>query len=138
VVADRFESRARAQPDAVTRLRHEVVRYAQSLGVAERVLDGLRLALSEALTNVVMHAYAGREPGLMSVQAWRDEDEHLVVQVCDEGHGLVPRLDSRGLGLGIGLMGTLADEFGIANRERTPGTVVTLRFALLKPAPCVS
>lgn len=138
MVADRFESRAVAGPDAITNLRHEVVRYAQSLGATAEVLEGLQLAVSEALTNVVVHAYVGREPGSMIVEAWPDEDDHLVVRVCDEGHGLIPRADSPGLGLGIGLMASMADEFQIASREGTPGTIVSLRFALSTRVACLS
>lgn len=138
VVADKFEARAVARPDAITKLRHEAARYAQSLGASPELLDSLRLAVSEALTNIVLHAYLGREPGLMIVEAWCDEDEHLLVRICDEGDGLRPRADSPGLGVGIGLMASMAEDFRIANREETPGTIVSLRFSLGKEAACAS
>lgn len=138
MIAEQFEMRAPARPEAIAELRHELVRYAQSIGASRRVLDGLRLAVSEALTNAVVHAYVGREPGVMIVEASCTEDEHLVVHVCDEGHGLVPRFDSPGLGLGIGVMASMADEFAISNREKSAGTIVSLRFALLSRALCAS
>lgn len=119
----------RARPDEVARLQHEVVAYIKELGAPEPVVDGVRLAVSEALTNVVLHAYLGRNPGTMIAEAWRDAD-HLLVRVCDEGHGLVPRADSPGLGVGIPLMASMADDFRIANRDGIPGTIVSLRFSL--------
>lgn len=119
-----------AQAEAIAALRTALVRHASALGANAEVCDAVRLAVSEALTNVVMHAYLGAEPGDMIVQAWTDHDDHLTVRVLDEGHGLVPRADSPGLGLGLGLMAQMADDFQIGNREGTPGTTVSLRFTL--------
>jgi serine/threonine-protein kinase RsbW len=127
---ERFQTRALAQPEAIAVLRSALVRYAGSLGADAQVREAVQLAVSEALTNVVMHAYLGSEPGDMIVQAWIDDDRRLTVRVLDEGHGLVPRPDSPGLGLGLGLMAQMSDDFRIANREGTPGTTVSLRFLL--------
>ena len=138
VVDDLFQRRGVARSTAIAQLRGEVTDYAESLGAPGGVLDNVRLAVSEALTNIVMHAYAGRDPGDMIVEAWCDEDEHLVVRVCDEGHGLIPRTDSSGLGIGIGLMASMADTFRIANRDGTPGTIVSMRFSLCPESVCVN
>ena len=129
VIADRFMSQGPARPQEVGRLRREVAGYAQKLGAPESVVDGVRLAVSEALANVVLHAYVGRAPGIMSVEAWSDADD-LMVRVCDEGRGLVPRVDSPGLGVGIPLMASVVDDFSVANRDGTPGTIVSLRLSL--------
>ena len=118
-----------ALPGEVGRLRREVAGYAEELGAPEQVVDGVRVAVSEALSNAVLHAYAGRDPGIMIAEAWCDADD-LLVRVCDEGHGLVPRVDSPGLGVGISLMASMADDFSVANRDGTPGTIVSLRFSL--------
>jgi serine/threonine-protein kinase RsbW/stage II sporulation protein AB (anti-sigma F factor) len=107
-----------------------VWQHALRLGASDEMGSAIRLAVGEALTNIVMHAYAGSNPGAMTVQAWLDEDEHFTVRVLDEGHGLIPRTDSPGLGLGLGLMAQMSDDFRIANREGTRGTTVSLRFAL--------
>jgi anti-sigma regulatory factor (Ser/Thr protein kinase) len=99
------------------------------LGAPESVVDDVRSAVSEALANAVLHAYVGRAPGIMLVEAWCDADD-LIVRVCDEGRGLVPRLDSPGLGVGISLMASMVDDFSVTNRDGTPGTIVSLRFSL--------
>lgn len=129
VVANRFMSRGPARPAEVGRLRREIAGYVEHLGAPESVVDGVRLAVSEALTNVVLHAYVGRAPGSMIVEAWCDGDD-LLVRVYDEGRGLVPHVDSPGLGVGISLMASMADDFSVANRDGTPGTNVSLRLSL--------
>ena len=127
-----------ARPDEVRRLRREVAGYVEELGATEPVVEGVRLAVSEALSNAVLHAYVGRDPGIMSAEVWSDGDD-LLVRVCDEGQGLVPRIDSPGLGVGISLMASMADDFSVANRDDTPGTIVSLRFSLAGvPEPRVS
>lgn len=127
---DVFERQAPALPEEIAALRTAVFRHALSLGASEPLGQSIRLAVGEALTNVVMHAYVGGKPGMMHVQAWLDDGRHFVVQIFDEGHGLIPRADSPGLGLGMGLMAQMSDDFRVANREGKPGTTVSLRFSL--------
>jgi serine/threonine-protein kinase RsbW/stage II sporulation protein AB (anti-sigma F factor) len=121
-----------ATADAVGRLRHAVVDFAESVGASDATSDAVRLAVSEALTNVVVHAYVGREPGPMIVQACLNGKGALSVFVCDEGPGPMPHLHGPGLGLGLGLMAQLADAFGIENRQPR-GTILSLRFSLAGP-----
>jgi serine/threonine-protein kinase RsbW len=123
--------RTLAQPRGIPELRHQVVAFARKVGASEAVGDAVRLAVSEALTNVVVHAYDGGEPGEMTVEAWRDDDrQQLVVVVLDEGRGVLPTPLRRGMGLGLGLMAQMADTFAMSSRDGTPGTVVSLSFAL--------
>lgn len=132
-----FERHALALPEELAALRNAVWRHALELGASEELGQSIRLAVGEALTNVVMHAYVGGNPGTMLVQAWLDEGEHFNVKILDEGHGLIPRTDSPGLGLGMGLMAQMSDDFRVANREGTRGTTVSLRFALAElPSAC--
>ena len=121
-----------ATPDAVGRLRQAVVDYAKDLGASDETSAAVKLTVSEALSNVVAHAYVGREPGPMIVEARLNGGGNLLVFVCDEGPGPMPRLGRPGLGLGFGLMAQLADAFGIENR-RPRGTIVSLRFSLAGP-----
>ena len=124
--------RVRADAAAIRQVRCEVVEYAERLGAREELCDAVRLALSEALTNVVRHAYSEHEQGDMIVEARHDDDDHLAVMVCDEGRGLVPapRKQTSGLGLGLSLMAQMANDFAIANRDDQSGTIVSMRFPL--------
>lgn len=125
---------APARPEEIAPLRTAVWQHALDMGASESVGDAVRVAVSEAITNAVLHAYVGGPPGNVTVDAWLEGADHLAVRVLDEGHGLVPRTDSPGLGLGMGLMAQMADDFRVANREGTPGTTVLLRFLLDPPA----
>lgn len=130
---ERLERRALAQPQAVGQLRREVAVYAKNVGATDDTREAVMLAVSEALTNVVVHAYADRDPGPMIVEAWTDEDGHLLIVISDEGEGMVPRTDSPGLGLGLSLMAQMADDVHVANRGDLQGATVSLRFPLSVP-----
>jgi hypothetical protein len=67
----------------------------------------------------------GRAPGTIIVEAWCDADD-LPVRVGDGGRGLVPHVDSPGLGVGISLLASLVDDFTLANRDGMPGAIVSL------------
>lgn len=129
-LSERLRRRAVAEPSAIRELRQELGQYAKGVGASPATHDAVKLALSEALTNVVVHAYVGREPGPMIVEAWTDGDGHLLVLIFDEGVGMVPRPDSPGLGLGLSIMAQMADELRVANRHERTGTVVSMRFSL--------
>lgn len=125
-----WERRAPAEPATIGALRRELVTYARSVGASEPTCDAIALAASEALTNVVRHAYIGREPGPIIIEARLDNGHRLLVRVADEGVGLRPRADSPGLGLGLGLMAQMADDFAVVHRHEPPGAVVSLSFSL--------
>jgi serine/threonine-protein kinase RsbW len=103
---------------------------------AGRVGDGytVALAVSEAVTNVVIHAYRdrdpGSEPGEVHVTATIDGEE-LLVSVADEGLGMHPRSDSPGAGLGLPIIATLADRFEV--QQQRGGTRVLIGFRLAGP-----
>ena len=131
-VLDRLKLRAPAQPEAIPEMRHKVVAYADRLGAAESACEAVRLAVSEAVTNVVVHAYEGQETGDVSVEAWPDGDHHLMVVITDDGRGFLPRPPSvgMGMGMGMGLMAQVADAFIVTSRDGMPGVTVSLSFAL--------
>ena len=111
-------------------LRREIVAFAADHGACRSARDAVALAVSEAVTNAVLHGYAGRDAGHVLAEARCDGDGHLIVVVCDDGHGMIPRTDSPGLGLGMSLMAQMADDFRICDRPDAGGTRVALRFAL--------
>jgi serine/threonine-protein kinase RsbW/stage II sporulation protein AB (anti-sigma F factor) len=99
-------------------------------GLSGLALERFELAVSEALTNAVLHAYPDGE-GPMSVEI--DVDEHaLRVTVADEGDGMAAQARNRGLGLGLGILASAADACAIRSR-RGAGMEVTLVFELHGP-----
>jgi serine/threonine-protein kinase RsbW len=115
----------RAVAGNVPPLRHTAVRAARWIGLDESIVKRMALAVSEAATNAVLHAFPDG-PGTVHLVVFED-DSVVEVVVADDGIGLTPRADSPGLGLGLGLIAEIADEL----RIRTPpsgGTEIRMRF----------
>lgn len=126
----RLEHCLPARAECIGPLRRALVAYAASNGASAQQRDDIALAASEALSNVVVHAYAGREdPGDIQVAAWM-QDDALHVTVCDQGIGIAPRLDSPGLGLGLAIIGRVCDQLVIENAEGEAGARVRMSFAI--------
>ena len=117
----------RATPDVISTLRHAVADYAHSVGIDGAQLDGVRLAVSEAISNVVLHAYQD-EPGAVHVTAHVVRDE-LWVLVSDEGRGYNASPIRAGLGWGLAFITDAADEFVLAERS-DGGTEARMVFRL--------
>jgi anti-sigma regulatory factor (Ser/Thr protein kinase) len=120
---------ARPGAEEVARLRHAVVDYAASQGVRPERVQDLAIAVSEVVTNAVMHAYPadGRPDGLITVMATVNGDE-MTVRVVDDGVGLRPRSDSPGAGLGLAIASSVARRMVVERPERG-GTEVRMTFA---------
>jgi len=100
-----------ARPENIAVVRHMLGAVGQAIELPPAVVDDLRLAVTEACTNVVRHAYPGRS-GTLDVVV-RPEGERLEVTVADSGRGMGPSPDRRGPGLGLPLIAALADSFDI-------------------------
>lgn len=116
-----------AVPDSVPLARHELVQFALHAGASEDQAETVRLATSEALTNVVMHAY-GDGQGQIHVRANLARGE-LWILIGDDGDGLRAHNDSPGLGVGLALIAQCSDGLTIVNRA-AGGTEVRMRFNL--------
>jgi anti-sigma regulatory factor (Ser/Thr protein kinase) len=129
--APALDLRLPAVPGAASDARRAVHTVAAGL-VADAY--AVALAVSEAVTNVVVHAYRDREPdadpGHVHVTVGV-EDGELLVFVADDGIGLSPRRDSPGAGLGLPIIATLADRVEV--QQRAAGTRVLLAFRLAAP-----
>ena len=113
--------------------RRAVVDWARSYVEDRAVLSDIALAITEAATNVVLHAYRDHEvPGTVTIEAEGYED-HVRFSVRDAGSGLAPRVDSPGLGLGLGLIAQVADSADVRAPE-DGGTEVIMRFNVSRAA----
>jgi serine/threonine-protein kinase RsbW/stage II sporulation protein AB (anti-sigma F factor) len=127
-----LDARFPAQPSQVPAIRKAVAEIARQRGAAQHTVVQITLAVSEAATNAVLHAYrdgaSAREGDVRVVVRAKDEST-LDIRVRDRGVGPLPRADSPGLGLGMGLMAHDADSFEI-RAVPEGGTEVVLRFEL--------
>ena len=122
-----------AHPDRVSEARVSVTRWLDATSTrSTHLLDDVALAVSEACTNAVVHAYRN-EAGQIADPSFRVVAEQVgsdvQVTVSDTGVGLTPRVDSPGLGLGLPLIATLAKTVDIHAGAGGGGTVVSMLFA---------
>ena len=115
-------------------MRRRAAAFALAAGASEDMTRAVELAVSETITNAVLHAYVGREPGRVSLRCQGD-GERMIVEVVDEGVGVAARRDSPGVGHGLALVGALARTLEVAPRAGGPGTVVKMAFADAAPTP---
>jgi anti-sigma regulatory factor (Ser/Thr protein kinase) len=120
-----------AEAREVARLRSAVVSFAAEHGVQEPPIGDLKIAISEAMTNVIVHAYNGRDRGEIHISVSVDlRSREMTVVVADEGSGMNPRPDSPGMGLGLPLIGNLASNLRVSSAPGGLGTEVRMRFEL--------
>lgn len=116
----------RPRAENVTRLRHAVMDYSVRHGLGPPQVDDVALAVTEVVSNAVMHAYRDGGDGTITVNASSEGDE-LTIRIADDGVGFTPRPDSPGAGLGLTIACHVADRFEIERLR--PGTAVSLTFA---------
>src|SRR5436305_10348942 len=87
---------------SVSAARYELTEFAKPAGASDYELQSIRLAVSEALTNVVLHAYRGSS-GQIHVNAAVAGGE-LWILIADDGAGLHAGGTSGGLGIGLALI----------------------------------
>jgi len=116
---------ARAEYIAV--IRHVLGAFAEAMRLPADVVADMRLAVTEACTNVVRHAYDDGDSGTIDVVVQRN-GERLDVIVSDHGRGMGPSPDIDGPGLGLPLIAALADSIKV---EEAPihGNRLRMSFA---------
>jgi serine/threonine-protein kinase RsbW len=123
-----------AKPEYITLCRLALTGLSRLRPLPDETLADLKLALTEACSNSVRHAYADRE-GSVEILYELHEDR-LVIEVLDEGEGFeageTEKADelTEG-GLGIAIIRAIADEFEVG--ERAGGTGSRLRFVKVLP-----
>ena len=94
---------------------------ADALDFDAAVLADMKMAVTEACTNVVVHAY-DEDAGMLEVEMLADENG-LTIVVRDHGAGIQPRparSEPPALGLGLPLIAALSDAFELKGSRR-PG-----------------
>ena len=120
-----------ARPENVSVIRHVLGAFAEALQLPDELVEDLRLAVTEACTNVVRHAYPPELPGPVEVTI-RPLDEHVRVVVADYGRGIGSSADTTGPGLGLPLISAIAEDVDL---QPLPGggSRVAMTFARRRP-----
>jgi stage II sporulation protein AB (anti-sigma F factor) len=127
--------RLSASPEEVPFARAAITRLCEHLQIANAQTENIRLAVTEACSNCVLHAYDKAAIGATYVLEARIDHDFLRVTVCDTGVGVhnaqasVRPAAGSGLGSGLYLIHTLADRAEISTRP-SGGTRVVMRFAI--------
>ena len=120
----RLELELEAVPDSVPTARHACARLASAVGADE---FEVKIAVSEAVGNVVVHAYRDGPPGKVEITGSVEADK-LVITVTDQGIGMSPHPDSPGLGFGLPLIGQVVEDLHVEAGPR--GTCLSMVFPL--------
>jgi serine/threonine-protein kinase RsbW len=120
-----------AKPEYIALSRLALTGLAALADVAEATLADLKLALTEAVSNSIRHAYADGD-GHVEI-AYELDSRELGIEVVDDGAGFDPArppvLEGEELtegGLGIAIIRTIADQFEIESQPGARGS--RLRF----------
>jgi anti-sigma regulatory factor (Ser/Thr protein kinase) len=127
-----------ARPEGVGVVRQALSGLADALDVDEAILADMKMAVTEACTNVVVHAYDepadhGDGDGVLEVEMLTG-DSGLTIVVRDHGSGIQPRPTRNtpaALGLGLPLIAALSDAFELRG-SAGEGTEVRMTFAYLR------
>jgi anti-sigma regulatory factor (Ser/Thr protein kinase) len=117
-----------ARPEGVGVVRQALAGLADAMALDGAILADAKMAVTEACTNVVVHAY-GETAGSLVVEMVAD-DESVTVVVRDSGSGIRPRAtrnEQSALGLGLPLIAALSDAFEVRGSPGM-GTEVRMTF----------
>ena len=132
-MSDRLSLEVPAAAAAVPGARRAITRLCEHLGLAGELTERIRLAVTEACTNCVLHAYGDATTATFAVEA-RVEGDWLLLVVRDHGQGMVAgRAREDALRLGLRLIRELADSASVSTRPGR-GTRVAMRFAITRAA----
>lgn len=121
-----------AKAEYITLCRLALTGLGRLRPIGDDTMADLKLALTEAVSNSVRHAYGPDGDGSVDV-VYELHPDRLGIRVVDDGEGFDPHEPatveggelSEG-GLGIAIIKTIADEFEIRSRPGVRGS--TLRF----------
>ncbi len=114
-----------ARAENIALVRHVIGALAESLALPPKTIEDIRLAVTEACTNVVRHAYRDHEGPLEVVI--EPTSDCLTVIVSDRGRGILPNPSSEGPGLGLPLIAALADGLDIDHSPQR-GSRLSMQF----------
>ena len=124
-----------ARAEYITLCRLALTGIARLRSLSDELLADLKLALTEAASNSVRHAYGGDDAGVVDI-SYELLPDRLVIEVTDDGEGFDPN-EAEGPadelsegGLGIAIIRAIADEVEIGSQPGGKGSRLRFEKAL--------
>jgi len=124
-----------ARAEYITLCRLALTGIARLRELSDELLADLKLALTEAASNSVRHAYGDADAGVVQISYQLFPDK-LVIEVVDEGEGFDPVVAEDNVdelsegGLGIAIIRAIADEVEIGAQPGGKGSRLRFEKAL--------
>jgi serine/threonine-protein kinase RsbW len=129
-MATRLRLRVDARPECIRSLRNAAARVASDSGLSDSQVYAVKLCVTEAVTNVVSHAYPEDEPGPIDLRM-REVGDELQIVVADQGRESHGELSRDQGGFGLGFISRLMNRCTVT--AAPSGTRVEMRFRLPRP-----
>ena len=124
-----------ARAEYITLCRLALTGIARLRELSDELLADLKLALTEAASNSVRHAYGDADAGVVQISYQLFPDK-LVIEVVDEGEGFDPVVAEDNVdelsegGLGIAIIRAIADDVEIGAQPGGKGSRLRFEKAL--------
>jgi serine/threonine-protein kinase RsbW len=124
-----------ARAEYITLCRLALTGIARLRELSDELLADLKLALTEAASNSVRHAYGDADVGVVQI-SYQLFPDRLVIEVVDEGEGFDPVAAEDNVGelseggLGIAIIRAIADEVEIGAQPGGKGSRLRFEKAL--------
>ena len=123
-----------ARPQNLALIRLALAGVAANAGAPREVVSDLKLAVTEACTNVIQHAYGGDASAGEIVVRYTIERGMVAVEVEDSGSGFeldapTPAEDRNGGGNGLMIIRVLTDELSVSSAGTGTRVAFVKRFS---------
>ncbi|HEY8629951.1 MAG TPA: ATP-binding protein [Gaiellaceae bacterium] len=125
-----------ARAEYITLCRLALTGIGRLRELSDELLADLKLALTEAASNSVRHAYGDKDVGVVDI-SYQLFPDRLVIEVTDEGEGFDPAEATGNApelsegGLGIAIIRAIADEVEIGAQPGGKGSRLRFEKALI-------
>lgn len=121
-----LKQRFPAVPATVPLARQAVRGVLCRLNLGSELRAGVALAVTEAVSNAILHAYPNDANGTVAVTV-SDTPTSVTITVTDTGVGMASRTSSNGLGFGLRLIDQLATDHTVTSYPDR-GTTLAMMF----------
>jgi serine/threonine-protein kinase RsbW len=124
-----------ARAEYITLCRLALTGIARLRELSDELLADLKLALTEAASNSVRHAYGDKDAGVVDI-SYQLFSDRLVIEVTDDGEGFDPAEAEGSVaelsegGLGIAIIRAIADEVEFGAQPGGKGSRLRFEKAL--------